>query len=82
VRMTRWTFLCCGRMGGVAQRSGVVSFWMVRPGEAVMRSLSWAALRALSFVWPRVMVYVVGAWAKIACDVISMIHVRLLLVSK
>ena len=56
VRTTRCTFLCPGRIGGVAQSSAVVSFWIVRPGDEVIRSFSLAALRVLSFVYPNVMV--------------------------
>lgn len=75
--MTRCTFLCSGRIAGAAQSSAVVSFWIVRPGDEVISSFSWAALRVPSFVWPMVMVYVVGALAKIACEATSMIQVRL-----
>ena len=77
VRMTRWTFLWWGRMGGGAHSSGVVSLWIFMPGEEVIKSFVWAALRVLSLVCPKVIVYVVGAFAKIAWDAISMIHVRL-----
>src|ERR1700737_3635123 len=79
VRITRCTFLWCGSIGGVAQRSWVVSFFIVRPGEDVMRSFPWAALRVSSRVWPRVIIYDVGAFAKMACEAISIIHVRLYL---
>jgi hypothetical protein len=65
-------------MGGGAHSSGVVSLWILMPGEAVIKSFVWAALRVLSLVWPKVIVYVVGAFAKIAWDAISMIQVRLI----
>lgn len=77
VRMTRWTFLWWGRIGGGAHSSGVVSLWIVRPGEEVIKSFVWAALRVVSLVWPNVIVHVVGAFAKIAWDAISIIQVRL-----
>ena len=56
VRMTRWTFLCCGRIGGWAHNSAVVNLSICSPGEEVIELFSCAALRVLSFVWPMVMV--------------------------
>jgi hypothetical protein len=65
-------------MGGGAHNSGVVRRWILRPGEEVIMSFEWAALRVLSLVWPIVIVYVVEAFAKIACEAISIIQVRLI----
>lgn len=65
-------------MGGGAHNSGVVRRWIVRPGDEVMRSFVWAALRVLSLVRPIVIVYVVGAFAKMAWEAISIMKVRLM----